>query len=205
MILDYVRLSRSAVVGSSTVLFIGKRTPPLRTLIILNTAAFHLPTTKKLPWMLRACRMGLLGAPLVQGLNAFGRVSNRLCCTQHPMPPEVRRAYLAPYDSWKHRIAVLRFVQDIPLRPGDRGYDLVTEVENGLNRFADIPMLICWGGKDFVFDHHFLEEWVRRFPDAELHLFPAAGHYVLEDAHDEIIPLVEQFLTVHSVESPLYD
>ena len=45
-------------------------------------------------------------------------------------------------------------------------------------------MLICWGERDFVFDHHFLAEWRRRFPEAEVHRFPDAGHYVLEDAGD---------------------
>ena len=51
-------------------------------------------------------------------------------------------------------------------------------------------MLICWGEKDFVFDQHFLDEWRRRFPEAEVHAFADAGHFVLEDAGEEIIPLV---------------
>jgi haloalkane dehalogenase len=57
-------------------------------------------------------------------------------------------------------------------------------------------MLICWGAKDFVFDEHFLVEWTRRFPKAEVHRFGDAGHYVLEDAGEEIMPLVQRFLTV---------
>ena len=89
---------------------------------------------------------------------------------------------------------MLRFVQDIPLRPGDPGYDLVSEVQDGLQRFRDVPMLICWGGKDFVFDRHFLDEWRRRFPGAEVHSFADSGHFVLEDAGEEIIPLVRNFL-----------
>ena len=55
-------------------------------------------------------------------------------------------------------------------------------------------MLIAWGLKDFVFDHHFLDEWSRRFPKAEVHRFEDCGHYILEDADDEIIPLVQAFL-----------
>ena len=58
-------------------------------------------------------------------------------------------------------------------------------------------MLICWGEKDFVFDQHFLEEWRRRFPSAEVHAFADAGHFVLEDAGEEIIPLVRDFLKRH--------
>ena len=92
---------------------------------------------------------------------------------------------------------MLRFVQDIPLRKGDRCYELVSAVQDGLDRFRDVPMLICWGERDFVFDRHFLDEWVRRFPAAEVHRFADAGHYILEDARDEIIPLVQAFLQRH--------
>ncbi len=58
-------------------------------------------------------------------------------------------------------------------------------------------MLICWGLKDFVFDHLFLEEWEKHFPDAEFHRFEDVGHYVLEDAPEDVIPLVQQFLQAH--------
>ncbi len=51
---------------------------------------------------------------------------------------------------------------------------------------ARCPMLILWGMKDFVFDHHFLDEWVSYFPDAEVHRFPEAGHYLFEDEADAI-------------------
>ena len=71
---------------------------------------------------------------------------------------------------------------------------MVRSVQDGLDRFRDVPMLICWGRKDFVFDDDFLAEWQRRFPAAEVHRFPDAGHLVLEDAGDRIVPLVNDFL-----------
>jgi haloalkane dehalogenase len=119
------------------------------------------------------------------------------------MPPEVRDAYLAPYDSWANRVAVHRFVQDIPLRPGDRSYNLVSSVQDRLGLFAETPMLIGWGLRDPVFDGHFLEEWRRRFSKAEVHEFADAGHYVLEDAGDRLIPLVRGFLAAHPVMRPV--
>jgi haloalkane dehalogenase len=160
-------------------------------LVILNTAAF-LPAGKRLPWQLRLAR-SWLGPLLVRGLNLFVRGAVRSCVVR-PLPPEVRAAYLAPYDSWQHRIAVLRFVQDIPLRPGDRGYDVLAAVEAGLTRFRDVPTLICWGERDFVFGGDFLRGWTERLPRAEVHAFPDAGHWVLEDAGERIVPLVRDFL-----------
>jgi haloalkane dehalogenase len=109
------------------------------------------------------------------------------------MPREVGKAYCAPYDSWSNRIAVHRFVQDIPLKPGDRGYDLISQVAEGLARLKNVPMFIGWGARDFVFDDHFLQEWQQRFPDAEVHRFADCGHYVLEDA-EELIPQIRSFL-----------
>jgi haloalkane dehalogenase len=88
-------------------------------------------------------------------------------------------------------------VQDIPLKPGDRGFDLVSQVASDLIKLKDIPMFIGWGDQDFVFDEHFLEEWQARFPAAELHRYPDCGHYILEDAADELIPLIRKFLDSH--------
>ncbi len=166
----------------------------IKRLVILNTGAFHLPKTKPLPWSLWLIRNTPLGPLMVRGLNAFSRSAVSWCCTRRPMSPAVRDQYLAPYDSWRNRIAVLRFVQDIPLRHGDPSFDVVSQVQDNLAKLRDVPMLICWGDKDFVFDEHFLAEWRTRFPAAEVHRFADAGHYILEDAGEEIIPLVKAFL-----------
>ena len=55
-------------------------------------------------------------------------------------------------------------------------------------------MLICWGELDFVFDRHFLAEWLQRFPEAEVNNYPDCGHYILEDAKEEVVPLISEFL-----------
>lgn len=169
-------------------------------LVILNTAAFHLPAGKSFPLALRLCRDTAVGAFLVQKLNMFALIAARVGCKRNPMSEALRGAYCAPYDTTSNRIATLRFIQDIPLTPEDSGYDLVSEVEAGLERFVDVPMTICWGMKDFVFDKHFLKEWQRRFPDAEVHSFADCGHYILEDASDEVIPIIEKFLTEHPLD-----
>jgi haloalkane dehalogenase len=166
----------------------------IRRLVILNTAAFHLPKEKRFPLALRICRDTLLGALLVRGLNAFSLAASLVGCKKNPMPRELRRAYRLPYDTWQNRIATLRFVQDIPLTPGDRGYQMVSDTEKGLTAFRNLPIALFWGEKDFVFDRTFLAQWVRRFPKAEVHSYPDAGHYILEDMKDEVIPLVEEFL-----------
>ncbi|OHB30804.1 MAG: alpha/beta hydrolase [Desulfuromonadaceae bacterium GWB2_53_15] len=166
----------------------------IKRLVILNTAAFHLPKEKPFPLALKICRDTWLGTWLVRGFNAFSLAASFVGCKANPMPAELRALYRLPYDSWQNRIATLRFVQDIPLAPGDRNYDLVSQVADGLARFKGLPMAIFWGELDFVFDPHFLAEWQRRFPQAELHSYPDAGHYILEDLKDEIVPLICEFM-----------
>jgi haloalkane dehalogenase len=166
----------------------------IRRLVILNTGAFHLPKTKGFPLALKICRDTRFGAFLVRGFNAFSLAASLVGCKRNPMSAELRSLYQLPYNSWQNRIATLRFVQDIPLTPGDRNYELVNQVSASLERFHNLPMLICWGELDFVFDRHFLAEWERRFPGAEIHSFPDCGHYILEDAKEEIVPLIGEFL-----------
>lgn len=170
----------------------------IKRLVILNTSAFHLPKDKAVPWQLKLSRIPVMGALLNQGLNVFARGAVKQCVTRKPMSPEVAAAYLAPYDNWSYRRAIKKFVFDIPLKTSDTAYATVDKVDRTIGQFSDRPMLVCWGMKDFVFDYHFLKEWEIRFPNAEFHRFEDAGHYVLEDAPEDIIPLVTDFLQKNS-------
>ncbi len=166
----------------------------VRRIVVLNTGAFVNPKGKTIPPQLRLARDSKVGSLLVRGFNAFSRGATLTCTTRKKLSKEVVNAYVAPYNSWKNRIATLRFVQDIPLSPADEAYALVKQTDEGLNVFADTPMMIRWGMKDFVFDEAFLLEWERRFPNADVQRFDDCGHYILEDAGDEIGPQVRTFL-----------
>ncbi len=169
----------------------------IESLIILNTAAFHLPRGKRLPFSLRLARNTALGAWLIRNKNLFCRLAVRWAVTKKKLDPAIREMYLSPYSRPDKREAVLRFVQGIPLVPEDPDYQQVSEIDNSLNLFAHVPMLICWGMKDFVFDEDFLDGWRQRFPFAEVITFPDSGHYLLEDSAPEVIDLVQKFLKLN--------
>lgn len=166
----------------------------IKKIVVMNTAAFHLPASKKLPLALKLGRNSKFGSILIRGANAFSRAAAWVGCKQNPMPYALRCCYTAPYNNWDNRIATLRFVQDIPLMPSDPAYNTVSAVEDGLRDLQHVPLLVCWGERDFVFDQHFLEQWRSRFPHAHVHTWPQGGHYILEDAADEIIPLICTFI-----------
>lgn len=162
-------------------------------LVVLNTAAFPMPADKKLPFALWLGRNTKLGAGLIRGFNAFSGIASRIAFKK-PVSQAIRKGYTAPYDCWKNRIATLRFVQDIPLKAGDQGYDIILETEKSLVEYKDHPVLIGWGEKDFVFDHPFLDTWIKHLPQAEVMRFADCGHYVLEDAGVTLRNRIQEFL-----------
>lgn len=170
----------------------------VKRLVILNTAAFPMPAAKTMPWQLSLGRDYFLGEVLIRGANAFAEGAARIGVAR-PMPRDVRRAYVAPYDSWRNRLAVIRFIQDIPLGSGDRAWPLLDAVGRALPSFASRPAFIGWGLKDFVFDHHFLDRFRADLPQAEVMAFEDAAHYVLEDKHEVLVPAIRGFLDRHPV------
>ena len=175
--------------------YAARHVEQITSLVIFNTSAFR---SSKIPWRIRICRTPLLGALLIRGLNAFAGAAIHMAVAKR-MPDEIASGYLLPYNSWKNRIATLRFVQDIPLSAKDPSWRTLTEIEQGLALFKQTPMLICWGGRDFCFNDHFYGEWRARFPEAQCHYFEDAGHYLLEDAFDRVGPLVAKFLAAHAL------
>ncbi len=163
-------------------------------LVVLNTGAFPLPPDKTLPWTLRAARLPVLGDWAVTRLNAFSLGALTLGSGRRWLPAEARAGLLAPYDCPQHRVAVSRFVQDIPLRPSDAAYPVLARVEQRLHLLRNTPTLVCWGMRDPVFDEVVLDHLLSFLPQADVHRFADAGHYVLEDAADRIVPLAVRFL-----------
>lgn len=170
--------------------------PQVERLVILNTAAFPLPAAKRMPWRLSLGRDSTLGAWAIRRFNLFARGASRFGVSR-PMPRGVRDAYDAPYHGWTNAISTIRFMQDIPLHEGDRAWPLLEAVGRRLPDFADRPAFIGWGLRDFVFDRHFLEGFRRALPQAEVHAFEDANHYVLEDRHEVLVPAIRRFLEAH--------
>lgn len=159
--------------------------------VVFNTGLFQGP----LPPSIGMCRIPGLGQVLVQGLNGFVRVGLvRAIADRGRMKNGVGHGYLAPYDSWAHRKAQMRFIQEIPMKESHHNWDLIAGLDrDAQEQFSDRPMLIIWGEKDFCFTPWFREGMQQRFPNAEVHTFDDAAHWVIEEKHEDILPLVRDF------------
>ena len=165
----------------------------VKRLVVTNTAAFPLPQAKPMPWQIALGRDWKFGALIIRAFNAFSSGASYLG-VERRMPADVRRAYVSPYNNWKNRISTVRFMQDIPLGTQDKAWPLLEEAGRRLPEFADRPAFLGWGLKDFVFDKHFLAGFRAALPQAEVHAYDDAGHYVLEDKHETLVPLIRDFL-----------
>lgn len=171
--------------------FATRHSERIARLVVFNSAAFR---SARLPLRIAICRLPLLGPLAVRGLNGFARAALHMATAQG-LEPAVAQGLLAPYGSWADRIAILRFVEDIPMRPGHPSWSTLVEIEEGLERLRGKPMLILWGERDWCFTPAFREEWQRRFPEAEVHALRDAGHYVMEDARERVLEAMEGFLS----------
>jgi haloalkane dehalogenase len=161
-------------------------------IVLFNTGAFPPPFV---PWRIAACRTPVLGTFAVRRLNAFARAAIWMAaCKRKRMTADVRRGLLAPYDNWANRVAVERFVQDIPFSSEHPTWQTLERIEAGLPALADKPIQLIWGMRDWCFRPECLERFVKHWPQAEVHRLADCGHYVVEDAHERIVPLVRKFL-----------
>ncbi len=168
----------------------GRLSERFERLVVTNTAAFR---SQQIPPSIASCRIPGFGPLAVRGFNGFAWAASWRT-TVRPLAPAVKAGLLAPYDSWQNRIATLRFVEDIPLKPQHPSYDTLIGVEDGLEKLADLPMLICWGEQDWCFTPEFRKEWQRRFPKAEVEAWEDASHYLIEDVPERLLSRMEQFI-----------
>lgn len=171
--------------------FAAKKPDWIRRIVILNTAAFAI---NRIPARIAICKAPVIGPWLVRGANGFAGPATWMAMHRRALTAEERRGYLFPYDSWANRVAVSAFVRDIPMLPSHPSWAVLAETEKGLAHFRDRRVLIIWGGRDFCFDDRFLARWREFLPAAVVHRIADAGHYVLEDARDEAVPLIATFL-----------
>lgn len=159
-------------------------------LVLMNTGAF---TGEKCPWRIRICRVPIFGRIAICGFNRFARAAIKMAVSK-PLPREVAAGLLAPYDSWRNRIATYEFVRDIPLTPRDRSFATLQKIEAQLSSLADKKVCLIWGMRDWCFTPAFLQRFQQFFPNSETHQLANASHYLVEDAPHEVIAAMEKFL-----------
>lgn len=180
----------------------------LQRIVLFNTGAF---TPRYIPWRIRACRWPVIGRLAVQGANAFSLAALRMTLSRKSrLEPNVAAGYLAPYDNWQNRRAVYGFVRDIPNRPrlfdadamDDSTWGSLAAIERVLPTLGDRPICLIWGMRDWCFRPDCLDRFLAAWPNATVYRLPDVGHWVAEDAPDESLRYVSDFLAATSETTP---
>lgn len=166
----------------------GRHPDRFRDFVVTNTGAFRAP---HIPARIAACRIPVLGELAVRGFNGFAGAAVQMA-TEKGLSPVARAGLLHPYDSWANRIATHRFVLDIPMAPEHPSWDTLAQVEASLARLTHKPMRLVWGEADWCFTPWFRREFERRFPEAQSFPLEGIGHYVAEDAREELVRHVRE-------------
>ena len=100
----------------------------------------------------------------------------------------VMNAYRGPFPDPESRRPVHVFPREIL---GSRAF--LAGVERGLPALRDRPALITWPTKDYGFREPERKRWKEIFPNHRTLLLEGAGHYIQEDAADEIVAAIRDW------------
>lgn len=162
--------------------------------LLFNTGAWP---PKSIPWRINVCKTPGLGKLALQGANVFSLAALRMTLSRkRGLDAATAAGYLAPYNNWANRRAVYEFVNDIPRRPSDPTWRTLATIDQRLPELSTKPTRLVWGMKDWCFAP---DTCLRRFesywPDAESFELPDVGHWVVEDAPEESLRLLSEFVS----------
>ncbi len=107
--------------------------------------------------------------------------------TLFPLDPIVRRSLVAPYLHRASRSRLLDVISSLEGTP--------EAFERFAKRLSDTRMICIQGRKDKLLSKRRSVEYTKRLlPNTLTLTFPEAGHYLLEDLPEEVIPLIANFL-----------
>jgi haloalkane dehalogenase len=101
------------------------------------------------------------------------------------LPEAVMNAYRGPFPTPASRRPTAVFPREIlDSRP------FLAEVERRLVQLRERPALIVWPTRDVAFRDRERRHWEQLFPDHRTVSLDGAGHYIQEDAPDEIVAAI---------------
>jgi haloalkane dehalogenase len=128
---------------------------------------------------------GPIGRRLIAQRNVFVERILPGGVRRRSLPDAVMDAYRGPFPTPASRRPTAVFPREIlQSRP------FLAEIERRLPRVRDHPALIVWPTRDVAFRDRELRRWEQLFPAHRTVSLDGAGHYIQEDAPDEIVAAI---------------
>jgi haloalkane dehalogenase len=131
---------------------------------------------------------GPIGRRLILNRNLFVERILPAGVRRRTLPEAVMNAYRGPFPTPASRRPTAVFPREIlASRP------FLADTEHRLPQLSDRPALIVWPTKDVAFRDRERRRWEKLFPDHHTVLLEGAGHYIQEDADDEIVTAIRDW------------
>jgi haloalkane dehalogenase len=139
---------------------------------------------------------GPIGRMLIRRYNFFARtIMRRAFADKSRLSAAVHEHYLRALAHPEDRTGCLVLPKQIIASTA-----WLERLWKEIPRLADIPKLIVWGMKDISFREKELKRWERTFPQARSIRLDSVGHFIQEEAPEELADSVAAFL--HETEQP---
>jgi haloalkane dehalogenase len=131
---------------------------------------------------------GRIGGWLIMQRNFFVEHIIPAGVRRKRLPAAVMNAYRGPFPTPQSRRPVHVFPREIL---ASRSF--LADIESKLAVLGDRPALVVWGTKDFAFRAAERRRWEEVFPHHRTVLLDGAGHYIQEDAAQEIVAAIRDW------------
>jgi haloalkane dehalogenase len=131
---------------------------------------------------------GPVGRRLIANRNMFVEQALPGGVNRTSLSDEVMGAYRGPFPTPGSRMPTWVFPREIlKSRP------FLAEVERGLPKLRDRRALLVWPTSDIAFRDRERRRWEELFPDHRTVLLEGAGHYIQEDAPEQIVAAIRDW------------
>jgi len=165
----------------------GRQADRFAAFVIGNTWAW--PMTDSRPARIFSKVMGgPIGGFFILRRNAFVERILPGGVKRAKLSDEVMEAYRGPFPTPESRRPVHVFPREIIAAT-----PFLAEVERGLERLRDRPALLVWPDRDQAFGDRERRRWEELFADHRTVPLTGAGHYIQEDAPQEIATAIREW------------
>jgi haloalkane dehalogenase len=131
---------------------------------------------------------GPIGGYLILRRNVFVEQIIPRNVRRKELPEPVMAAYRGPFPTPESRRPIHVLPREIL---GSRGF--LGDIERGLAPLRDRRALLVWPTKDVAFRERERRTWEAMFPQHRTVILDGAGHYIQEDAGDEIVDAIRSW------------
>jgi len=161
----------------------------IKRLVIMNTSIGVMKADKK-PWYATVEEKGMYEQFI---MNIEGLIKGGIYRKEN-VTDSMIKAYTTPFPSEEYYIGAFTWPKDIPVGDSHPSASIMMHVRENLDKLSEKEKILIWGMKDPIFPKRTIDWWHRIYPDIETHRIENASHFLQEDAPEEIIEIIMDFL-----------